>query len=87
MLEHMTSPAFQSGVVWGRTLQRLAQIEERTDALEAAIGKVSADMEQARSWGRRALILLAIWGSLGLAGVNHDQASSLIAAALKLAIR
>lgn len=87
MLDDMVSPAFQAGVSWGRALQRLTRLEERTDGLEQAVDRLDAEMQQARSWVRRGAILLALWGSFALAGANHDQASNILAAALKLAMR
>lgn len=75
------------GMVLGRALTRLDRIEERAMRSETAIARLEAQLAAWRAWGRRGLILALLWGSVALASLNADQASSLLAMALREALR
>ncbi len=93
MHEHYMSPGFKWGLAWARALNRIDGLEERQDRLEATVARISQDVDgmvqlseivrTVQPWARRIVILLAIWGSLGLAGLNHEQASDLVATVIK----
>lgn len=78
---------FAAGVAWERSQQRIGRLEERLAILEARVRKLLKDLERWTTWGRRLALLLALWVPLLVAGLNQDQASSLIAAVLKSMLR
>lgn len=78
---------FEHGLALGRSLSRLDHVEDRTRRLERTTAKIEQELAAWRSWGRRGLILAAIWGSLGLAGGNADLVSTILATGLKQLLR
>lgn len=74
-------------VQWGRTLQRLDRLEERADSLQEGLEDVRKQMSHWGAWARRGAVLAAIWGSLATAGLNHDQASTFLAAFIRALLR
>lgn len=65
---------------WGRTL-------ERVDRLEEGLTEVRAELAQWQVWARRGVLLAAIWGSVVAAGINHELASTIVAALIKSILR
>jgi hypothetical protein len=78
---------FDTGLEFGRALEKLRHHGDRLDAIEAAVSGIRAEITRARGYISRGGLLIALWTGGMLTNVSTDSGAELLRTLLRTLFR